>query len=45
MSLLLQEKVAGVSLTDEESFLVCNTSSTADAVPLPPLGKALYAKL
>ena len=29
-------------LTDEESFLfIVNTSSTAYAVPLPPLGKAI----
>ena len=29
-------------LTDEESFLfIVNTSSTAIAVPLPPLGKAI----
>ena len=29
-------------LTDEESFLfVVNTSSTAHAVPLPPLGKPI----
>ena len=48
-SLLLWEKVAGalrvanMLLTDEESKTQTHTSSTADAVPLPPLGKAIYA--
>ena len=40
-SLLLWEKVAAARLTDEESF-ASSTSSTAIAVPLPPLGKAVY---